>query len=155
MAYTIPGKRQPSKRCKDLVKRKEQCRLTAYLPTPEDVPTIGWGSTGPDIKLGMKWTQAQADERFERDIAKFAAGVDKRIGAVDTTQGQFDAMVSLAYNIGLWAFEGSTLLRRHRAKRYAEAAETFAWWNKQKGKVLRGLTIRRAEEAAMYREGGQ
>ena len=160
MAYTTPGSRKPSKRCKDLVKLKEQCRLKAYLPTPNDVPTIGWGATGRDIRLGMVWTQAQADDRFERDIASFAAGVDHLLGLAPTTQGQFDALVSFAYNVGLdidadTLAEGlgdSTLLKLHKQGRWVEAAEQFFRWNKQKGKVLRGLTIRRAEESAMYQD---
>lgn len=159
MAYTTPGSRKPSQRCKDLIKDKEKCRLKAYLPTPNDVPTIGWGATGRDVKLGVVWTQAQADARFERDIAMFAAGVDHMLGNSPTTQGQFDALVSFAYNVGLdddadSLAEGlgdSTLLMLHRLGQYDKAANQFARWNKQKGKVLRGLTLRRAEEAALYR----
>lgn len=139
----------PSKQCADLVKSFEDCRLTAYMPTPNDVPTIGWGSTGPDIKLGMTWTQQQADDRFAQDLAKFAAGVERAVGTA--TQGQFDGMVSLAYNIGLGNFGSSTLVKKHKAGDYAGAADQFARWNKQKGKVLNGLTRRRAAEAAMYR----
>lgn len=160
MAYTTPGARKPSARCAAFIKSKEQCRLKAYMPTPNDVPTIGWGSTGRDIRMGMTWTQGQADDRFARDLAMFAAGVDHMIGDSLTTQGQFDALVSFAYNVGLdedadHIAEGlgdSTLLRLHKLRRYAGAAAEFAKWNKQKGKVLRGLTIRRAEEAAMYQD---
>jgi lysozyme len=149
----------PSKACSDLIKGFEQCRLTAYLPTPRDRPTIGWGSTGPDIRLGMTWTQAQADARFARDLAAFAIGVTHELRGKPTTQGQFDALVSFAYNVGLdqdadTLAEGlgdSTLLRRHLAGDYAGAAAEFAKWNKQKGVVLNGLTRRRAAEAAMYR----
>lgn len=149
----------PSKACADFIKSFEACRLTAYMPTPNDVPTIGWGSTGRDIKLGTRWTQAQADDRFARDLAMFAAGVEHLLGGAPTTQGQFDALVSFAYNVGLdddadTLAEGlgdSTLLRKHKAGDYAGAAAEFAKWNKQKGKVLNGLTRRRAGEAAMYR----
>lgn len=156
---TIPGSRRPSPACKTFVKRYESCRLTAYKPTPQDVPTIGWGATGRDVVLGMKpWTQPQADARFERDIAMFSAGVDHMLGVAPTTQGQFDALVSFAYNVGLdddadLIAEGlgdSTLLKRHLAGNYASARAEFAKWNKQKGRVLNGLTIRRAAEAAMY-----
>ncbi len=160
---TTPGARHPSKLCKALVKTKEQCRLKAFLPTKDDVPTIGWGATGRDIKMGMVWTQAQADDRFERDIAMFAAGVDHLIGPARTTQGQFDALVSFAYNVGLdddadnlaEGLGDSTLLRRHKLGQYQEAHDQFAKWDHQNGKRLRGLTIRRAEEAAMYLDAGQ
>lgn len=156
---TIPGSRRPSPACKALVKRYESCRLRVYKPTPQDVPTIGWGSTGRDVFLGMKdWTQVQADARFERDIAMFAAGVDHIVGVAQTTQGQFDALVSFAYNVGLdddadKIAEGlgdSTLLCQHLQGLYLQAQAEFAKWNKQKGKVLNGLTVRRAAEAAMY-----
>jgi len=62
----------PSSKCIDFIKSFEQCRLTAYMPTPRDRPTIGWGTTGPDVRMGMTWTQAQADARFARDLADFA-----------------------------------------------------------------------------------
>lgn len=143
--------RVPSRACESFIKGYEKCRLTAYMPTPDDVPTIGWGSTGPDIKLGMKWTQEQADKRFSCDLADFAKDVDAAIGSIPTTQGQFDAMVSLAYNIGKRGFRGSTVLRKHILGDHDGAMAAFAMWNKQAGKVLNGLTRRRAGEAAIYR----
>ena len=149
----------PSAACARLIKGFEQCRLTAYLPTPDDVPTIGWGTTGPGIRLGLVWTQAQADTAFAADLDRFGGTVAALLGTAGqspeaqkscTTQGQYDAMVSLAYNIGTTALRNSTLLRLHLAGRYAEAADQFLRWNKQAGKVLNGLTRRRAVERAMY-----
>lgn len=140
----------PSTRCADFIKGFEACRLKAYMPTPNDVPTIGWGSTGPDIKMGMTWTQAQADSRFARDLATFGAKVSAQLGNAPTTQDQYDAMTSLAYNIGVNAFSTSTVLRKHKAGDYPGAATAFGMWNKQAGKVLNGLTRRRAAEAHMY-----
>lgn len=150
---------KPSPRCAALIKNFESCRLTAFLPTKNDRPTLGWGATGRDIRLGMVWTQAQADARFERDLAMFAAGVEHLLSGAPTTQAQFDAMVSFAYNVGLdddadddaEGFGDSTLLKKHRAGDYAGAAGQFKFWNKQKGVVLAGLTRRRADEAALYR----
>lgn len=141
----------PSAKAIDFIKSFEQCRLSAYMPTKDDVPTIGWGSTGPDIKLGMTWTQAQADERFAADLAKFSAGVSRLVGAAPTTQGQFDALTSFAYNCGLEALKTSTLLRMHKDGEHEHARLQFQRWNKQKGRVLNGLTRRRAGEAEMYR----
>ena len=140
----------PSPACIALIQSFEQCRLTAYMPTPKDKPTIGWGSTGPDIHLGMTWTQSQCDERFAADLGKFAEGVSAALTG-ETSQNQFDAMVSLAYNIGLGAYRASTLLRLHNAGDFTAADAQFAVWNKQAGKVLQGLVRRRAAEAAMYR----
>lgn len=159
MTITVPGQRKPSASVKSFVKDFEKCRLKAFLPTPNDVPTIGWGATGRGIYLGLVWTQRQADDRFERDCAMFAAGVDHLIGNAETTQGQFDAMFSFAYNVGLdddadTKAEGlgdSSLLRYHKAGLLTSASLEFGKWNKQKGRVLKGLTIRRAQEAAVYR----
>lgn len=141
----------PSAKIIDFIRDFEKCRLVAYMPTPKDRPTIGWGSTGPDIRLGMTWTQDQADERFAADLAKFSAGVVRALEGAHTNQPQFDAMVSLAYNIGLGAFSGSTLLKMHRAGDFGGAQAQFARWNRQAGKVLNDLTRRRAAEAAIYR----
>lgn len=136
-----------------LIKSFEGCKLAAY-PDPAtggDPWTIGYGATGPGIKKGVIWTQAEADARFTQDIAKFAAKVSTLIGATPTTQNQFNAMVSLAYNIGTGNFGNSTLLRLHKAKDYARAADQFGKWNKAAGRVMTGLTRRRAAEAKMYR----
>jgi len=136
-----------------LIKSFEGCKLAAY-PDPAtggDPWTIGYGATGPGIVKGVIWTQAQADERFTQDIAKFAAKVDALIGFAPTTQGQFNAMVSLAYNIGTGNFGNSTLLRLHKAKDYSGAADQFIRWCNANGKRMTGLTRRRAAEAKMYR----
>lgn len=142
--------RQPSKRCEAFIKGYEQCRLKAYLPTADDVPTIGWGSTGPDIKLGRVWTQEQADARFASDLAEFAAGVRKAIGDAPTKQCEFDALVSIAYNVGIAAISRSTLMRLHVDGDHKRAADQFLRWVYQKGKVLNGLVKRRTAERLMY-----
>ena len=118
--------------------------------TGGDPWTIGWGSTGPDIQRGLVWTQQQCDDRFAAHVAEFAQGVETAIGGAATSQHQFDAMVSFAYNLGLGNLESSTLLRLHKAGDYAGAAAQFARWNKAAGRELPGLTRRRAAEAALY-----
>ena len=136
-----------------LVKSFEGCKLAAY-PDPAtggDPWTIGYGATDPGIVKGVVWTQAQADARFTQDIGKFAAKVGALLGSTPTTQGQFNALVSLAYNIGPGNLASSTLLRLHKAKDYEGAANQFARWNKAAGQVMTGLTRRRAAEAKMYR----
>lgn len=128
-------------------------RFAAY-PDPAsggDPWTIGWGSTGPDIRKGVVWTQEQADVRFAEHSAQFAASVAALLEGAPTSQHQFDAMVSLAYNIGVRNFAGSTLLRKHKAGDFEGAAKEFPRWNKAAGKVLSGLTRRRAAEAKLYR----
>lgn len=119
--------------------------------------TIGWGSTtdeqGKPIAPGTIWTRARADARFAKHLAQFEAGVLAGLRGAPVTQAQFDAMVSLAYNIGVSAFQGSTLLRLHRAGDYAGAQAQFARWNRAGGKPMKGLTRRRAAEARMYGGG--
>lgn len=143
----------PSKACADLVKSFEGCVLKAY-PDPAtggDPWTIGVGATGPGIAKGVVWTQEQADDRLMADLARFGRGVWNAIGEKETTQNRFDALVSFAFNVGLGNLLSSTLLRKHVAGDYEGAAAQFIRWNRASGKVMAGLTRRRAAEAALYR----
>lgn len=139
----------PSTTALDLIREFEGIKLKAYL-CPAKVWTIGYGSTGKDITAGLVWTIDQAKARLDRDVATFAKGVAKLIAGTPTTQGQYDAMVSLAYNIGLGAFAKSSVLANHLAKRPVNACAAFKLWNKGGGKVLPGLVRRRAAEADLY-----
>lgn len=134
-----------------LIKRWEGCRLVAYK-CPAGIWTIGWGSTGPGITEGVRWTQAQADERLARDVEKFMVGVRKLLRR-PVTEAQLGAMTSLAYNIGIGAFGSSTLLRLFNAGQTDLAAAQFAVWRRAGGKVLPGLVNRRADERRVF-EGG-
>jgi GH24 family phage-related lysozyme (muramidase) len=143
-----------------LVKRFEGCarlrddgNYEAYPdPATGGAPwTIGWGATGPGIGPGTVWTQKQCDARLVIDLARHAADVAQAIGDAPTTQAQFDALVSFHYNTG--AIARATLTRRHRAGDYAGAAREFGRWNRAAGRILAGLTRRRAAEAALYRAG--
>lgn len=154
--------RRVSKAGVDLIHSFESCRLEAY-PDPgsnDGKPwTIGWGSTGPGIAKGVKWTQEQADARFLSDLAKFEDGVTRLLGGCATSQNQFDALVSLAYNIGLdedadTIAEGlgdSSLLRAHKAGDFAKAAAKFIQWRFNDGREMRGLVRRRKAEAKLYK----
>jgi lysozyme len=133
-----------------LIKKYESLQLLAYTCAGGKA-TLGYGATGPDITLGMVWTEEQANQRLIQDVDKFAQGVAKI--CPESSPLQHGAMVCLAFNIGLRAFKTSSVARLHNAKRYAEAAQAFALWNKAGGKVLKGLVKRRAEEAALYLEG--
>lgn len=131
-----------------LVREFEGCRLDAYR-CPAGIPTIGYGATGPDIRMGMRWTQEQADERLAEDLARFAAGVE-RLVQVDLTDNQFAAIVSFAFNVGLGALRDSTLLRKLNAGDYEGAADQLPRWNRGGGRVLAGLTRRRAAERDLF-----
>ncbi len=125
-----------------------------YMPTSDDVPTIGFGTTvypnGKRVQLtDSAISRAKAVEYLAHDLAHCEADVSAHV-KVPLTQGQFDALVSFVYNLGDPALESSTLLARLNAGNYAAAAEEFPRWNKQKGKVLAGLVRRRAGEKAMF-----
>lgn len=138
-----------SQACISFIKGFEKLRLVGYLPTPDDVPTIGWGHTGPGVRVGMICTEAQAEAWFSADVAIREVAIGSFVRA-QLTQGQFDALVSLIFNIGVSAFKTSTLLRKLNANDYAGAAAEFPKWNKQKGKELDVLTRRRAAEVVMF-----
>lgn len=132
----------------DLIKSFEGLRLQAYL-CPAGVPTIGYGSTGAHVKMGMTITANEADELLRQDVSRFERGVFKLTGPI--SQHRFDALVSFAFNLGISALAGSTLLKMHKAGNHEAAAGQFGRWNKAGGKVLAGLTRRRAAEATLYR----
>lgn len=137
----------------DLIKRNEGCVLHAY-PDPAtggDPWTIGYGHTGADVEPGVTITQEQAEALLRKDLGKFEDGVDDALAATaETSDNQFGAMVSLAYNVGLGNFNRSSVLRYHNASRYMDAADAFLAWNKAAGRVLSGLTRRRQEERRLY-----
>lgn len=131
----------------------EQCKLNAY-PDPGSKNgepwTIGWGHTGPEVKRGLIWTQEQADAAFLIDVTRFEQAVTELV-KVPMLQGQFDALVLFAYNVGSKSLKTSTLLRKLNAGDYDGAALEFCRWNKNDGTVLRGLIRRRAAEECLFR----
>lgn len=151
-SLSVPVEGGVPKSALDLIKQFEGCKLTAY-PDPGsggDPWTIGYGSTGPGIKRGVTWTQAQADARLEGDVRYFADGVRGLLAGAPTTDNQLGAMTSLAYNIGISAFANSTLLKRHRAGDHAGAAQQFLQWVNAGGKRMQGLVNRREAERRVY-----
>jgi lysozyme len=117
---------------------------TAIIPVPGDVPTIGFGTT-EGVKPGDRITPPKAVARALQDVAKYEGAV-KQCVTVPLHQYEYDAFLSLAYNIGPGAFCGSTLVRVLNAGDYTEACRQILKWDKFKGKPLRGLTIRRQAE---------
>lgn len=132
-----------------LIMRNEGCVLHTYTDSV-GVLTCCYGHTGPDVEPGMTYTQAQAQALLEQDLAKFEDGVDSLLTTDDTSDNEYGAMVSLAYNVGLGNFGHSSVLRWHNAGNKTAAADSFRMWNRAGGQVLDGLTRRRAEESALY-----
>ena len=132
----------------DLIKSYEKCRLRAYLPTPNDVWTCGWGST-KGVTKDTVWTQEEADAAFLKVLEWVEECVNKAVTA-QLTQNEYDALCSLCFNIGCTNFGKSTLVRLLNQGNYDAASLEFSRWDKQKGQVLAGLTRRRAEEARLF-----
>lgn len=134
----------------DLICSFEGLELKAY-DDGVGVWTIGYGTTvinGVKVKKGDTCTLEQAKKYMASDLKKFEAAVNKVTVALN--QNQFDALVSLTYNIGANAFANSTLLKKLNAGDYKGAASQFDVWNKAGGKVMRGLTNRRAIERKLF-----
>lgn len=122
----------------------EGYRGEAYIPVKGDVPTIGFGTTG-GVKPGDRIEPVQALVRKLADVQKFE-GALKQCVRVPLHQHEYDAFLSLAYNIGPGAFCGSTLVRRLNAGDYAGACAEILRWDRFRGEPLRGLTLRRQAE---------
>lgn len=131
-----------------LVMRAEGCRLAAYL-CPAGVPTIGWGSTGPDIRLGMVWTQEQADDRLQRDLEAFLHGAARLVPTVADDPRRLAAAADFAYNLGLTRLASSTFRRRLLARDWPGAQREVRRWVCGGGRKLPGLVARRDAEAAL------
>lgn len=119
--------------------------------TGNDPWTIGWGSTGPEIRKGVIWTKAQCDARLLHDLLSvYGPAVDRLTAGNPTSDHQKAALTSAVYNLGETNIGRSALLRFHNDGNYLGAAEQFLRWNRAGGKVMRGLTRRREAERALY-----
>jgi lysozyme len=142
----LKPKKQISDACVTLVKTFEGFEAKAYK-CPAGVWTIGYGHT-LNVKPTDVITEVAASMLLKEELQNYADKVDKIVAVA--SQNQFDALVSFAYNVGTSALSGSTLLKKHNAGEYLEAQEQFLKWDRAAGKVLAGLTRRRAHEAALY-----
>ena len=133
-----------------IIESFEELRLVAYRDS-RGVLTIGWGHTGSDVREGMVCSAAQADAWKLVDLDTAESALQNIPGL---TQHQYDALVSLVYNIGVEAFEHSILLT-HLYHDPLTAADCFAAWNHVNGVVNAGLTKRRTLECALFLDGTQ
>ncbi|UIZ98219.1 lysozyme [Acinetobacter johnsonii] len=136
----------------DLICGFEGERLTAY-DDGVGVWTIGFGTTvypnGIKVKKGDTCTEAQAKAYMANDLKKFESAVNNAV-TVPLNQNQFDALVSLAYNIGTGAFSKSTLVKKLNDNDIHGAADQFDVWVNAGGKRMQGLVNRRAKEKALF-----
>lgn len=134
----------------DFIKGFEKLELKAYK-CPAGVWTIGYGHT-QGVYQGQEITREEAERLFSSDIAKFEMGVRNLTVGLGLSDIQIDALVSLAFNIGLSAFKCSTLLKKIKVNPNDREVITDEWkkWRLANGKVSNGLVRRRAEEIDMY-----
>ena len=135
------------------VKEFEGLRLRSYK-CPAGVWTIGYGHTSsagpPTVAPNFEITKADAEVILKRDMRQYENGVNELI-QIGITQGQFDALVSFAYNVGVWRLGESTLLKRVNAGRFDDVPAEFMKWTKGGGKELPGLVRRRRAEVKLWR----
>ena len=147
----------PGKNCLDLIKSFEGLSLKAYNdPASGGLPiTIGYGSTykadGTKFKLGDTITEPQASSILQFVVTEKSKAVNTLLAGTGVTQNQFDALVDFAYNLGSGNLATSTLLKKVKANpNDTTIAAWFMVWNKGGGKVIDGLTRRRAAEVKLY-----
>ena len=134
----------------DLIKSFEGLRLTAYKDIG-GVLTVGYGHTGKDVYKGQIINQEKAENLLRQDLERFELAVEELLDNAPTTQNQFAAMVSLAYNVGPGNFEKSSVLRNHKSGKILAAAAAFMLWvNAGKLKNVSGLIRRRNAERKLY-----
>ena len=135
-----------------LLEQFEGLRLEAYLDSA-GIYTIGYGTIkypdGNKVKKGDKTTKAQAKGYKLHDLKEFETTVNTSV-TVPLSQNQYDALVSLSYNIGSGAFKNSTLLKKLNSGDYKGAAEQFLVWINSGGRKVKGLENRRKSEMKLF-----
>ena len=158
----------PSQKCYEFIQEFEGYSEDAYLDSV-NIPTIGWGTirypNGIKVKMGDKCTEQEAQQYLEHEVNIKSKGVEVAVKEIPLNQGQYDALVSFSYNVGIGGFQTSTLLKKllknpHDKTIYEYTRDDngnpivdsceFVKWCRGKGKVLSGLLRRRAAEADMY-----
>jgi GH24 family phage-related lysozyme (muramidase) len=135
----------------ELIKSFEGCSLHAY-PDPgtgAQPYTIGYGHTGPHIKLSAEITQGEAECLLKADLERFEQAVNRMVNR-DLTPNQFSALVSFAFNVGEGSLEGSTILRMVNLGDFQAAANHFKNWVYAGGHTMPGLVRRREAEATLF-----
>lgn len=130
-----------------LIKQFEACKLEAYR-CPAGIWTVGFGST-EGVYDGMRITMGEALRRLQDHLLPLELQIEHLVKA-PLSQSAFDALCCLTYNIGIGAFEHSTLLQRLNAGDHAGAADQFLVWDRVRGAPCPGLARRRQAERALF-----
>lgn len=135
-----------------LIRKFEGLRLRAYY-CPAGVLTCGYGSTGPDITKLTVWTKEKAEARMRVDAEKFIVATKRLCPALRACPGPGDqnigAIADFAYNLGSTRLAGSTLRKKINAGDFEGARVELKKWVRGGGRILPGLVLRRAAEAAL------
>ena len=140
---------EAEREAKKLIAKFEGCRLAAYR-CPAGKWTIGYGHT-EGVKAGDVWTQKQADEVLTKEIEEYGKGVLQVCPSLAETPNRLAACISLAYNIGLGNFAGSSVAKYIRRGEYRAAADAFGMWVFAGKQKLQGLVNRRQAERTVFR----
>ena len=152
------------KKVLDMIVHHEGCKLRPYQ-CPALLWTVGVGhvidpnharvplAERKTLPIPAGWDRIlsgdEIDEILAKDLERFESGV-RRLCPTGLNTGRFGALVSFAFNVGLGNLQNSTLRMKHNRGEFEGAAEEFLKWNKAGGKELKGLTIRRKDERALY-----
>jgi lysozyme len=136
---------------KGLIREFEGFRSHAYK-CPAGTCTVGFGTTGAAVHFGMVISRDTAERWLDRDVRNTAIALEK-IVRVPLSEKSWAAILSFAYNVGVGAFEQSTLEFLISQKRFNSAAEQFGRWVHSGDEKLPGLIRRRAAERALFLEG--
>lgn len=143
------GNMKLSEKGANLIKQYEGLRLNAYQDAG-GVWTIGYGHTA-GVQPGDVITKEEADALFWADVEKFVRGVNRLKQGTRLTQNKFDALVSFAYNCGLYALERSTLLKKVKKNpNDPTIADAFRQWRYVNKQENAGLLARRNKEIDLY-----
>lgn len=138
-----------------LIQNYEGLRTTAYKPLKTEKGwTIGYGHHGPDVKPGSVCTEQWAHEQLLRDLRQVEHRLISALNAdeIEVTQGQFDALCSLLFNLsgGILKLVKFKLWTKLKAGDAEGAAHEFLDINKAGGVEVKGLTLRRRAEARLF-----
>jgi lysozyme len=127
----------------DLLIAREGKRNDAYLDSV-GVPTVGVGHTGPEVHLGLHWTDDQVEAALARDLERFETAINSSV-TVGLEPYQFDALVSFSFNVGVGAFQSSTMLKQINRGQFELAALQFDRW-----RIPPEITRRRSAEREQF-----
>ena len=142
-----------SYKCVNMIKHHEGFVRKPYQD-PIGLWTVGVGHLIGDGKiLPKEWNKEFTDEEIDQilceDLERFEIGI-QRLTKVNLSQGQFDALVSFSFNVGLGNYQSSTLRAKLNRGDYEGASNEFWKWRRAGGKILKGLVKRRADEKALF-----